>query len=311
MATKCVSLVRGRVARFTRLDNCGRLVYGPNSVVTTKGIVTVAYTVVVDEGEEINVKNFADETCLREPARPQFQGLTAEITFCQVDPELFAMATGQRVLYNAFGDAVGFSQDTKVIPADSAFALEVWSGASTGGVCPEGGQGEYGYFLLPFIQGGTIGDLTIENAEVTFTVTNVATRDGNQWGVGPYNVELDALSAPGPLVDPLTSTEHFALKLTNVAPPTAQCGAWPLLDPADTEITSVTPTPDETDPEATFEITAAASEPWYIVVDGIDGFFYSADGSDITIDFGTAGTYDWTAYRGSDSTTGTVTVPSP
>ncbi len=308
MATKTAALVRGRVARFTRLDNCGRLVYGPDSQVVTKGIVTVAYTVVVDEGEEINLKNFADETCVREPARPQFQGLTAEITFCRVDPELFAMATGQRVLYDAFGDAVGFSQDTKVIPADSAFALEVWSGASTGGVCPPGGQGQYGYFLLPFIQGGTIGDLTIENAEVTFTVTNVATRDGNQWGVGPYNVELTALSAPGPLVDPLTATEHFALKLVTVAPPTAHDGAWPLLDPAGVALTSVTATPDVTDPEAVFAPTPTGTDPWYVEVDG--QFFYSANGGSITADLGTGGTYTWVAHRGTSTKTGTVTVPS-
>ena len=179
MVTRCASYVRGRVMRVTRLDGCGRPIYGDCSTVTTDGFVSVGYTANTDEGEEINVQNAAGERCIYEPAIPSFLGYTVEVTFCNVDPDLFAMMTGQRVITDAFGDVVGFAMDTSVSTRDSAFALEVWAGAPNAGACEtEGAQGSFGYILLPFLQGGIIGDFTIENAEVTFTVSGAATRDG-------------------------------------------------------------------------------------------------------------------------------------
>ena len=92
MTTKCASFVRGRVLRATRLDGCGRPVLGDDSVVVSKGWTSVAYTANTDDGEEINVTNAAGETCVREPAKPKFLGYTVEITFCNVDPDVFALA---------------------------------------------------------------------------------------------------------------------------------------------------------------------------------------------------------------------------
>lgn len=54
------------------------------------------------------------------------------------------------------------------------------------GVACEASSGGSGYLLLPCLQGGVIGDFTIENAAVTFTITGASTKDGNGWGAGPY-----------------------------------------------------------------------------------------------------------------------------
>ena len=88
--------------------------------------------------------------------------------------------------------------DTAVSAGDVNFALEVWAGSPAGDTCDNPGAtgGTYGYFLLPFVQGGVVGDFTIENAEVTFTISGAATLDGNRWGQGLYPVVLDSTGTP-------------------------------------------------------------------------------------------------------------------
>lgn len=309
MVTKTTSFIRGRVARFTRVDACGRVVYGGASSITTKGIISVAYSGVIDEGTEISVPDMSGDICIYDPAKPIHKGFTLEITFCKVDPELYAMATGQRTLPDAFGNIVGFSVDTSVSVSDFAFALELWAGAQSGNACAEGAVGEFGYFVSPFIQAGTIGDFTLENAEVTFTITGAATKSGNAWGAGPYKVELTAASLPGPLATPFLTTEHLQVKIVGVAPPTPASGARPLLDPSGVTLTSVTVVPGTTATTSTFTAVATGTDPWYVEFgDGTVG--YSANGSMISHKYAVPGSYTWKAYRGSSSQTGTVVVPT-
>lgn len=305
MVTRCGSYIRGRRMRVTRLDACGRVVYGEDSVVTTSGFVSVGYTANIDDGEEVNLPNANGDTCAFAPARPAMRGYTLEVAFCNVDPDLFAMMTGQRTVTDFLGDVVGFTVDTAVASEDSAFALEVWMGAPTTAGCAEGATGNFGYVLLPFVQGGVLGDFTIENDAVTFTISNASTRDGNAWGVGPYDVVLGAGSLPAPLDDPLTPTEHLLFRQTGVAPPEAECGARPLLDPEGAALTDVTATP--TLLSVLFAPVPAGSDPWWI--DFGDGIWdYQADGTNITHVYAAAGTYTFTAFRGASTFTDTVTV---
>lgn len=186
--TKCLSLVKGRRIRVTRLDGCGRPIYGDDSQVVTKGFITVAYTANTTETDEINVPNASGEVCIYEPSVTSLVGYGVEITFCQVDPELLALVTGQNVVLAADGSTVvGFDVDTKIGLDNSNFALELWAGSPAGDACSTAGaQGSFGYILLPFVSGGILGDFTVENAAVTFTVTGANTKEGNAWGVGPY-----------------------------------------------------------------------------------------------------------------------------
>jgi hypothetical protein len=219
---------------------------------------------------------------------------------------MFAIMTGQDTYTDAFGNVIGFIQDTAVSILDTAFALEVWAGSpATSGCATEGGTGNFGYILLPFLQGGVLGDFTIENDAVTFTISNAATRDGSGWGVGPYDVVLGADSLPAPLNQALTPTTHLLAIITQVAPPEAECGARPLLDPDGADLTSVTATPNGL--EVTFSPEPAGDDPWWI--DFGDGTWeYSEDGSDIVHLYEAAGTYEFIAYRGDSSFTDEVVV---
>lgn len=196
--TKCLSFVKGRRIRVTRLDGCGRPIYGVDSQAVSSGFITVNFTANTTESDEINVTNAAGEVCVYEASVTSLVGYGLEIQFCNVDPELLSLLTGQNVVLGSDGNTVvGFDVDTKVNLSSSRFALELWAGAPSGDACANpGATGSYGYILLPYLSGGILGDFTVENNNVTFTVTGANTKDGNAWGTGPYkDIMLNPASA--------------------------------------------------------------------------------------------------------------------
>lgn len=219
-------LVRGRALRMTRTTGCGVPVSGSESIVVTEGFVSVALTTQITEPEAIVVTNAAGDADVRDTGVPQFTGYSANITFTKVSPAVFTMLTGQQAVYDDDGKIIGFRMNSRVSMKDAGFALEMWSGVP--GVACTGDEGAYGYLLLPFFRAGVIGDLTIENAAVTFTVTNAQTQDGNGWGAGLYKVIESALT-PGTDVtlaaDPVDENDHLLVMFTTVAPPGPTDGA--------------------------------------------------------------------------------------
>jgi hypothetical protein len=190
--TKCLSLVKGRRIRVTKLDSCGRPVYGDTTQVVSKGFISVAFTANTSESDEIRVTNAAGEVCVFDAAVTSLTGYGLEIQFCEVDPELFSLVTGQPVVKAADGvTVVGFDVDTKISLDNSNFAMELWAGSTATDACANpAATGSYGYLLLPFLKGGILGDFTVENGAVTFTITGANTAEGNAWGTGPYPVML-------------------------------------------------------------------------------------------------------------------------
>ena len=236
--------------RVTRLDGCGR----PDNTqpdfaqVTSDGFVSVEVTANIEEGDAISVTNAAGRVCVSQTPKPTLTGYTVNITFCNVDPDLFSLTTGQdSVLDPATGDGIGFRVNTGK-GTDSGFALEVWS--SVPGVsCPvddngdpiEDAEAASGYILFPFLSGGVFGDFTIENDAVSFVIQGATTQDGSGWGVGPYDVTLDDAGAAGPLTDRIDAKDHLHVQVTYVAPPEPSCGGGPLVIPKATGATAGTP----------------------------------------------------------------------
>lgn len=221
-------LVRGRSMRVTAVDGCCAPAYGDaDGQVVTEGFVSVALTANITEPEEITVTNANGQTCVRDAGCPEFNGYSVELTFCDVNPCLFSIVTGQPAVLDADGEVIGFRMNSDVRVCDLGFALEVWMGVP--GVACSGEAGAFGYLLLPCLQAGVIGDFTIENAAVTFTVTGASTKDGNGWGVGPYDVMGDAAGVAGPLANPLEPNDHLLAAFTTIGPPepTDGCVAVP------------------------------------------------------------------------------------
>jgi hypothetical protein len=225
------TLLRGKVMRVTKEDACGNRILGPSSVVTSKGFVSVALTSNTTQGDAITVTNANGDDCVSDTPAPKFSNYGVVINFCGVNPEAFTLLTGQPLVYAFDGTTVtGFGVDDDITLDSSGFALEMWSSVPSGACV--GGQQAYGYILLPFLQGGVIGDFTVQNDAITFTVTGAQTKGGNAWGAGPYNVVAGSGGAAGPLNTALPTTRHLHLEKTTVAPPTPADGATALGVPA-------------------------------------------------------------------------------
>jgi hypothetical protein len=288
VATKCFSLVRGRVMRATALDGCGNIRDLECSAIVSEGFISVAFTANIDEGEEITVTNAGGKVCVRDQPTPVLLNYGLTITFCEVNPQLYANLTGQAVVYNNAGDAVGFRVNSDVDASKYAFALELWSNVP-GDEC-EGATPMYGYLLVPFIKGGVFGDFTLENGAVTFTLQNAQTKKGSPWGVGPYDVIDGAAGAPSKLATAIGAGDHLHVQLTGIEPPAAGCSCI-ASGPKSTSATAGTPgtyTPVDSYPPDSFAelttthtLTASPATNWttgqYIVL--ADGTFANWNGT--------------------------------
>ena len=293
--SKSAKFLRGKRMRVTVLDIAGRPVIGDSSVVSTKGAVTVGYTTNTVDGNAISVPNMNGDPCLSEPATKQFTGFNVEIAFCDVDYALLSILTGQEAYVDENGVLIGITESSDVDLSSVNFALEMWLGSTT--------PGEYGYVVTPFLSGGTIADISVANDAISFTVTGLATKDGNAWGKGPYNVELVA-GVPSPMRLALKANDHRRIFNTEVAPPAIYSGATPLLDPTDPALTSVTAT--VTGKSAALAPVPTGTDPvWYDF--GDDSWDYAETGSYNHV-YADSGTYTVTAHRGKSTVTTSVTV---
>lgn len=225
--TECYAQVRGNVIRVTRLDACGNPDPGASAVVVSKRISSVTIDEVTEDGTNIRDRNFGDELCVVDDAFTQVLGYTADIALCGVDPDLIGLLTGQPVVMNAAGEVVGFDATSTVNLDSFGFALEVWTRIA-GTNCDSSGNRRWGYTVFPFLKGGRIGGFSFENSAVQFTISGAQSRDGNGWGVGPFDVDRDAGGLPAPLNDPLGVNAHYRNILVTLDPPEAACGAFSL-----------------------------------------------------------------------------------
>lgn len=317
-AKKPMVLAKGRRMRATRLDNCFRPVWGDGNQAVSDGFTTVAATATTTDTAEINVPNANGRAIIFVPGSSQLSGYQVDLTFAEVDPELFSLITGQRVYFDSDDNPIGFAVNTHVDLNDRGYAIEVWAGALGSDAClDEEAEGSYGYFLWPALRGGVLGDHTIENGGITFTITGATTMDGNNWGVGPYNVMLNAgedpgdPKVPGPLIEALDVNDHELLIPVQVAPPDVYWGTRPLLNPAWAPLVSVTPVVVEDAMLASFTVLpdpAPGVGVWYDFGDGEWDYVTSAAG-DTTHTYDTAGTYTVLASTNGVWVTNTVIVP--
>lgn len=234
----CYSMIRGRVMRVTKLDACGAKVLGPTSTAISDGFVSVALAAQTDDGTTISVTNAAGNVCILDEPAPQFTGYEVTIEFCGVNPDLYSLITGQSVVFGSDGvTGKGFRMNTGVDADNTSFALEVWSNVPSS-AC-QGGAVAYGYMLLPYVRGGIIGDFTVANDAVTFTLTGARTKDGTAWGVGPYNVQDGIAGVAGPLLVAAATLDHLIVFLTTIAPPASICGATQLGVPATSAVAGI------------------------------------------------------------------------
>lgn len=233
MPTECWDPIRGRALRVTKLNACGAWVAGPKMVVTSGGFVSVGLKFQYEDGEKTRKKNAAGDLCLSDPGKAALGAIDVEINLCGVDPDLWSIISGQPLVVDRNGDSTGVRIGEVV---NSNWALEVWTDIGSA-ACSEDGAVPYGYLLLPFMYGGRVGDMSVEEKAMDLTLSS-STKRGSSWGVGPYEVTLadavdpDDPGVPSVLLDPIGTKDHMHMDLTFVPPPVAVCGATALVPAA-------------------------------------------------------------------------------
>lgn len=238
MASRCWASTRGEVARFTALDNCCTPVDNACGVVVTDGFISVVLTQTLEAAQAITTKNAADRVCVYDPGCDSLLDLTAVISLCKVNPDLLGITTGNEVVLDYAGVAVGTRRSSN-FDCDLRFALEVWTtipGTACVGSPP---VKQYGYFLVPCLRNATItGDITIDGANSVTLELTAKTSLPSGWGVGPdtadeayYVVPGDAGNTPSLLLTPIGNQDHDHMQLTTIAPPAIpdDCGCTPLV----------------------------------------------------------------------------------
>lgn len=241
----CPSLLRGKVLRATRLDACGRPVYGACAQVVSDGFVTISMSPETEEGDAITVTKANGQQCINEPGSETLSYHGLEMEFCEVDPDLVQIMNPSFEVYrDADGNAIGWDESTEV-RTDIGYALELWTDVYSGdaNACSGAGvQGQWGYLLLPWVVGAIPGDFEVTNDAISFNF-NGRTKVGSGWRKGPYPVQAGPGGVPGPMLKPVGPKTPRRFFVTTIRPPEPECGCQPVdrptPDPADLYITGV------------------------------------------------------------------------
>jgi len=228
MATHCLIPLLGKMLRVTELDSCG-VPLTTGEYVATDGFVSITLSAEVEDGTEIVVRKANGSLCVNEKMADSFKRFTVEIHFCGVNPSLLGIVSNAEP-YSDGGtptaDIIGFTVAEGEI--QKWFSLELWTGL-TGQVCAPGADEASGYILLPFVVAGVLGDLEVTGEDaVDFSITGAATKGGNQWGVGPFDVVKDDLGASAPLPVAIDAFDHLLMIDTALAPPPSACDPSPI-----------------------------------------------------------------------------------
>lgn len=210
--------VRGKVARFTRLDSCGRPVVGAHSVLVTDGFTEITASPQFAEGNEITVTKANGRVCINDKADDTLNRYDISITCCAVNPALKGLTCGYEQVLDYAGRAVGFRVGEDVNA--EGVAVEVWSDVVPEEECAEGAVGQWGYFLIPrIVSMRTSSDFQFQNDALSVQLAGRTKRPA--WGTGPYNVVGTGTNGttPGKLLTPLGKKQHLHAQLTTIAPP--------------------------------------------------------------------------------------------
>jgi hypothetical protein len=170
---------------------------------------------------QVITKNAAGALCVNVKAPDSFKRFTLEMEFCGVDPDLVSFMANMTAYVDYAGDKVGATVYEGTV--SNKFGLELWTGLA-GDACPTGVQEASGYVVLPCVNSGVLGDITVdgENA-VSFSMQGAYTVSGNGWGKGVHTVVLNGAN-PAKLPTAMLPTEPMLIIQTGVTPPASACG---------------------------------------------------------------------------------------
>lgn len=185
MSTHTYAPLFGRRIRVTQMLGSG--IVGENYFVTD-GFVSFSLAAETEDGAEIILRNAQNQLCINERLSSTFKRLSVTTRFCGVNPLLYSWMSNAEGYMDWAGDMAGFTLSEG--PIEGNFALELFTGLA-GSLNDVNANG---YALLPFMQKGTLADIELTGEDaVDFSIQNMISVSGHDWGVGPY----DVLAGPG------------------------------------------------------------------------------------------------------------------
>lgn len=219
IATKCFQSIQGLCLRVTRLDSCCKPPSSgtPDSYVVSDSFITLNLKAELEAPDEFIVKLANGKLCINEIGCATLKRYTTEVTLCNADPDLFGIMGGVAKIVDWNGDTVGYEVDQD-LGSCGKFSLEFWTRVPQS-QCLSNGLTQYVYWLLPCLQNGRVGDVSIANGPLEFSFTADAI-PSSSWGIGPYDtVAQDIVNTPGPLLSPIGCQTALHVQTTTIAPP--------------------------------------------------------------------------------------------
>jgi len=189
--------VRGRALRATTLGADGAPAVGTLcDIYLTGGFISFQFTPEYSEGDEIEVKNAAGETCVYYKLPDTLKNVGLSLSICDPDPVLTQMLVGGVVLAEAGNSAyapagtdpadlvaVGYASEVAgQAGTPNGVAVEVWADAIVNS--RSASRAPFWHYLFPSAQFRLDGDRVVENGNLAtvFAGTGV----GNEaFGTGP------------------------------------------------------------------------------------------------------------------------------
>jgi hypothetical protein len=200
--------VRGRALRCTNLAADGAPAVGTLcDVYMSSGFISFTFTPEYSEGDEIEVKNAAGETCVYYKLPDTLKNVGLQLSICDPDPVLTQMLVGGTVLTapgnSAYapagtdaGDlvAVGYaSEHAGVAAAPNGVAVEVWADAIVNS--RSASRAPFWHYLFPSAHFRLDGDRVTENGNLATAFAGTGT--GNEaFGSGPVMDMAGVTPAP-------------------------------------------------------------------------------------------------------------------
>lgn len=211
MAQKpCLPQVQACRMRVTALAANGAPAPGASNAYVTSAFVSLAWTPVYTDGDELEQKNACGEVCVNYRGDDSFRRLDVSMQLCTPDPELVQLLAGGAVLSNAGGitGAKGYAAPALGPVTGNGVSIEVWAKRIDDGALDA--DSPYAWWVFPRVRNLRIGDFTQENAPLLPTITGQAYENDN-WGNGGFNDWDDA-------------SDRVYQWAPTATLPTAQCG---------------------------------------------------------------------------------------
>lgn len=215
------TLIRGRTARFTLLDQCGAFIATPTKTsYVTDGFITVKTTKNMDHGTDINLRGANDVVQVFQPGQASLLNMSIDIELIKVSPSVLTMlgGPGDPSVVDWQTTIVGWEEKAGVLLTQN-FGMEIWT-ATAGAACVAGGS-IYGYMLYPLIGQGWIEFADITPSNISVTVHGLSFGNPN-WLRGPSTylpVAADAINTPAKLLVNVDPNAHRHFELTPIPPP--------------------------------------------------------------------------------------------